>query len=850
MRLTTCEPSAIDDSIAYIAAGPFLHLEMGRMWRARPKRGISPMSLLVGAGVCIGLVSYFGDKLDNKTHSVITSSSVNPPHRQLGGLAHSIFGAASYVPILIGTVSIIIVVVSVIAVEAAFELLNHLTHDTPFAELVLAVEKELMVVGSMAFAFKIIINVTTFINSDWLLGLEYGDILIPFITFSRCLIGVGLIYMSIKVCDSWGKAYHFHHLEILDAYLDKQNAWFTQGKLFFLLPLSHINAQMEFRIFHAIFSEHYMIQKTAFAFDEYVHRIFEKHLLRIIGMHELDWVIVCAMSLLNWARLSLKLDVNDCIRENGKPTLSCLKETNMLNFCYIGLALLAFSVLMAVISRYYEIAILASHGVFSCGDFAFFLDNHETESNKQRVQDKRRFNADDLKDAVIRAKAISIAEAEEKENSLWYLQLNCLSHLYKLMLYVTGQTAPPPPTRVTPIPTDANEDSDGDGDHNRQVLRDSQYSIAQLKEQIKTGGLKDISHSRRGTRASLELKGSLGNAIFFLGKSHYYFDTVCLMILPISFYLSLWITNFVTLSTEIGETIKWQFFSILPGLVSALCYVYITKVAALLLAITELDNDAVEEILEQTEGAHQLQEEMRKKILEKLEEIGNPREELKNLFESIDDNNSGLLSRKEFQTFLNELQISFSRRKWAQIYKEIDKDGSGELDYHELFLFIFPDSSLAQRLERKRIRDIQQRVSSKAVRLINAETKKSEKGGVMGVMKSRSNSVSGQVVLRQILQSTRANNAAQSSSPASFDEEDEDDIQSFHARPKPSPKTKLQPPSLPPSGAAPAAEVIVDSTTASCAASVEFEDFEDLSEDHDDLDSRVGGWDALSIRRG
>ena len=552
----------------------------------------------------------------------------------------------------------------------------------------------------------------------------------------------------------------------MDAYLDKHHTWFSRGRLFYVLPLSSINSQMEFRIFHAIFSEHYMIQRSAFAFDEYVHRIFEKFLLRVISMHEIDWFIICLMALVNWARLQFKLDVNDCLRADGEPDLACLKKSNMLNFCYCGLAMLALNVIMAVVSRYYELEILSSRGVNSSDDFALFLDQADKEGLAQKASDKKRFNADDLKAAVIRARNLSEEERLAKENSLLQLVLKCPWNLYALVrglcvkndVFVSANNSRKGSVLVTAFTDDDDEESS-----NPRNLPSPKGpppsplatapSLLTPKEELRSR----MVDNRRASQANLGTKEAMSK-IFFFGRPYLYFDTVCLSIMPISVYLALWITNFVTLASEMERTLMWQFLSILPGIISTLFYVYTTRVASLLLAMTELDNDAVEEILEQTEGARQLQVEMREKILSKLEAIGNPREELKNLFESIDDNGSGLLSRSEFQTFLNQLQISFSKKKWAQIYAEIDKDGSDEIDYHELFLFIFPDSNEAKRMERKRIREIKHRVGEKAQNLIERQSKRGD------MANSRKGSMK-HVILTQIIESTKHNLDA-----ASFDE--------------------------------------------------------------------------------
>lgn len=40
--------------------------------------------------------------------------------------------------------------------------------------------------------------------------------------------------------------------------------------------------------------------------------------------------------------------------------------------------------------------------------------------------------------------------------------------------------------------------------------------------------------------------------------------------------------------------------------------------------------------------------------------------------------------------FMTELDISFSNRRWRQIFNEIDRNHDDEISFDELFLFLFP----------------------------------------------------------------------------------------------------------------------------------------------------------------
>lgn len=129
------------------------------------------------------------------------------------------------------------------------------------------------------------------------------------------------------------------------------------------------------------------------------------------------------------------------------------------------------------------------------------------------------------------------------------------------------------------------------------------------------------------------------SSVFLLKNPMLYFETVQALIMLISLYIALWLTNFLVAAKSIAYII----ISLLPGLLSAVVYLYVVKSAALLKAIHVIDNDAVLEVLEQTEGSQLLGETIRKKILERLKELGEPQAELYNLFNEIDSSGNGWL---------------------------------------------------------------------------------------------------------------------------------------------------------------------------------------------------------------
>lgn len=117
------------------------------------------------------------------------------------------------------------------------------------------------------------------------------------------------------------------------------------------------------------------------------------------------------------------------------------------------------------------------------------------------------------------------------------------------------------------------------------------------------------------------------------------------------------------------------------------------------------------EVIEQTEGSRLLGETIREKLLHRLSRVeGDAYSILRNLFDEIDKNRSNKLSRVEFEILMDRLEVNFSRKKWKQIYHEIDRNYDDEISFDEFFIFLFPSHDFAQANEIKRLKIVRSRV--------------------------------------------------------------------------------------------------------------------------------------------
>ncbi len=138
--------------------------------------------------------------------------------------AHQVFGALAYLDPLVGTLSFIIIIFAAWTFETLFHHIHEATDETPYHDMLHAIQKELMIVGFIAFTFKLIANTSTVLSGPWLLGIEFADITIPFTTAIYCFIGVLLILLSYGHTKQWRRAYNMHLAEILRNFYADSNS--------------------------------------------------------------------------------------------------------------------------------------------------------------------------------------------------------------------------------------------------------------------------------------------------------------------------------------------------------------------------------------------------------------------------------------------------------------------------------------------------------------------------------------------------------------------------------------------------------------------------------------------------
>jgi hypothetical protein len=94
-------------------------------------------------------------------------------HRSLTATTN-VFGTANDMDSKILAWSFVIIVVIVVLLEKFIAIVNRLTYETPFQDMVSSVMSELMVVGIMSFSFKILMQQTNVLSPTWAHALDFA----------------------------------------------------------------------------------------------------------------------------------------------------------------------------------------------------------------------------------------------------------------------------------------------------------------------------------------------------------------------------------------------------------------------------------------------------------------------------------------------------------------------------------------------------------------------------------------------------------------------------------------------------------------------------------------------------
>lgn len=529
------------------------------------------------------------------------------PERRLNGLP-PLFGGWRHIPPYISVAAFAIVIGIVNILERIFHWLHERTHETAFHEMVLAIEKELMIAGTMAFILKMILNTSNFLDIEWLHALEFADLVIPITAFLYCLIGSILIIVSVLKMDMWSQAYNMNLVELLHQFYDSKDQGCLNRLYFF--PISVATAKIEFRIMHNIFCEQYHIHRDAFPFDDYIRVSWEQYLINLVEIGPHLWVWVISWLALNWARSELDLKVPDlgysytnsssmagndgCDSSDSESgcDYSHIEESLIIYLCIGGILLIWTSVL-ALFSRVYILRLFSSYGIESLEDYSTFLKLVEQDNDSDIPFMERKLTTAELKQAVEevksrlnRRKLFKKAPKPVTEFVKWicpflfekppdFSQFDVDAEIGNV------KAARNSSSKVSTSKIILDDDSDEEGRSSKSHSPSSpKISMADLRGTMKRfqsiippvdNRIKDIAENMESHKYSVDLK-----TIFLFKSPELYFYFIDLLMMSISCYISFWLSNYVSAIDNLpSHQTMWKVLSLLPGVLSATDYAFL-----------------------------------------------------------------------------------------------------------------------------------------------------------------------------------------------------------------------------------------------------------------------------------
>jgi hypothetical protein len=309
----------------------------------------------------------------------------------------TLFGIGNELDSIIVAASFSILICVILVLEHSISYLHDYLEDTHYIDMMIAIENELMIVGSVAFILTIIINSESeALPKEWLLGIEFVDILVPLTVFVYCIHGILLIFLSIQQCATWSKATYQERPDLFASFYETIQNWYGRWRY---LPYNPNMHALEFRIFRNIFCEMFNIKLEALAFDAYAAKQWQNFLVHLVEIKFSSWICVVAAF---WLRTLVEKtggDVDACeglyrgdhrllgASASSQSTAEydeCIAIDSALSFLYVGIAVLAITFALALHSRWLELRFLRLRGIEHVDEYDVYIESQESSSRSRR----------------------------------------------------------------------------------------------------------------------------------------------------------------------------------------------------------------------------------------------------------------------------------------------------------------------------------------------------------------------------------------------------------------------------------------------------------------------------------
>jgi len=237
------------------------------------------------------------------------------------------------------------------------------------------------------------------------------------------------------------------------------------------------------------------------------------------------------------------------------------------------------------------------------------------------------------------------------------------------------------------IHVDANDEHGSNADHVHHLEADEMAARAQEMEMgEEEQAIDHHHHGHKATRINLDH--------VYLFKSPLLFNkTLDMTLLFNCFYLGVFCANYAKVSLDISG--GWLYFLgiFIPPLINFVISGAVIKTMSILNAISELDGEVVGKVIDETEEMLNVQHEVFDVFRAKLAAIGLSKNDLGKLFKEIDADGSGEVDSKELRRGLALMGVHISGLRYKRLFRIVDKDRGGSISFEEFYALVYPDDT-------------------------------------------------------------------------------------------------------------------------------------------------------------
>eukprot|EP01041_Mallomonas_annulata_P003493 gene3493-6953_t len=299
-----------------------------------------------------------------------------------------VFGMVTEMNAGVGTVGFVAVIMFLIVFDYITNLLKMLEEDYHAVyEMIQAVYKELMIMGFMSFAIMMLESSTKEVHNVWMEAIDFAHIILFFVAIFFVIHATFLIFLSVSLAKGYRRSHVHDEADIIAKVAELQNKNSYIEKFLYdnsFLPLSNLRHNVEFKVLYHLFRDTFDLP-IAFDFAHYLTLCTEKYALSILEISSFQRCLLAMVVCINLIRIELLRGTDTqtaaCIQHTDSGSSSSVEEHTsttcseemIFTFCLTGYSMIAWSVFLVYLARYYETRLIKHSGAKTVAMYQQYL---------------------------------------------------------------------------------------------------------------------------------------------------------------------------------------------------------------------------------------------------------------------------------------------------------------------------------------------------------------------------------------------------------------------------------------------------------------------------------------------